>query len=131
MNGNFNILVNKLNRFRFKYYTFLFIKGILLTFFVLLALFTVFSVAEYLIYLPSDLRKVLFFGYLVFGLLLTLQFIFVPLLKMFKVLKPIDPKSSSVIIQDHFKDIQDKLLNVIELSELNESYSSRELILAS
>lgn len=131
MTRHFNILVNKLNRFRFKYYTYKLIKGILLTFLILTVLFTLLSVAEYIFYLPSELRKIVFFGFIIFGSLLSLQFILIPLLKMFHILKPIDSKSSSVIIQKHFTDIKDKLLNVIELSESNDNVASRELVLAS
>jgi hypothetical protein len=131
MTENFNILVHKLNTFRFKYYSFKLIKGIILTFFILLALFTVFSLTEYFVYLSSEIRKVLFFGFLLFGGLLTVQFIALPLLKLLHIIKPIDIKTSSQIIQKHFKDIKDKLLNIIELSEINDSVYSNEIILAS
>ncbi len=131
MTENFNILVHKLNAFRIKYYSFKLLKGIILTFFFLLALFTAFSVIEYFVYLSSEIRKILFFGFVVFGGLLTLQFIAVPLLKLLHILKPIDIKTSSVIIQKHFKDIKDKLLNIIELAEINEPSYSSEIVLAS
>jgi hypothetical protein len=38
---------------------------------------------------------------------------------------------SSVIIQKHFAEIKDKLLNIIELSELRESTASKEIVFAS
>ena len=131
MTRNFKILVNKLNRFRNRYYTYKFLKGILLTCFILLILFTVFSIAEYLVYFPVEVRKILFFGFIIFGGMLTFQFIFIPLLKMFQILKPIDSKTSSGIIQKHFSDIKDKLLNIIELSEISDTYSSKEIVFAS
>lgn len=131
MTKNFNILVHKLNAFRFKYYSFKLFKGIILTFFFLIALFTVFSVVEYFVYLSSEIRKLLFFGFVIFGGLLSLQFIVIPLLKLFHILKPIDIKTSSVIIQKHFSDIKDKLLNIIELAEIKDSTYSNEIVLAS
>ena len=131
MTENFNILVNKLNLFRFKYYIFNVVKGIFITLFFLLLLFTGFSLAEYFIYLSTDIRKILFFGFLVFGIFLTFHFIFVPLLKLSKILKPLDFKSSSGIIQNHFSEIKDKLLNIVELSEIHDSNYSREILLAS
>jgi hypothetical protein len=81
--------------------------------------------------LSSELRKVLFFGFILFGGLLTLQFILLPLLKLLHIIKPIDIKTSSGIIQKHFKDIKDKLLNIIELSEINDPIYSNEIVLAS
>lgn len=131
MTKNFNILVHKLNAFRFKYYSFKLLKGLILTFFFLLALFTAFSVVEYFVYLSSEIRKLVFFGFVIFGGLLTLQFIAVPLLKLAHILKPIDIKASSLIIQNHFKDIKDKLLNIIELSEIDDTSYSSEIVLAS
>ncbi len=131
MTNNFNILVNKLNLFRFKYYAFNLIKGIFLTLFFLLLLFTGFSLLEYLIYLPAEVRKIVFFGFIIFGVFLFLHFILIPLLKLTKILKPIDFKASSGIIQNHFHDIKDKLLNIIELSEIKDSNYSNEILLAS
>jgi hypothetical protein len=131
MTNNFNILVNKLNHFRFKYYIFKLLKGILLTVFLLLVLFTVFSLTEYLIYLSSDIRKLLFFGFLIFGGLLSVQFILVPFLKIFHILKPIDSRSSAAIIREHFSEIKDKLINVIELAAIKDTHLSKEILFAS
>src|SRR5690606_24627472 len=129
MAESFNILVNKLNRFRTKYYVFKVLKGFLFTLFILIFLFTVFSVVEYFLYLSSEVRKGFFYGFILFGSLLSLQFILLPLLRLIHILKPIDSKSSSKIIQKHFTDIKDKLLNVFELSEIKDSTGSKELLL--
>ncbi len=131
MTKNFNILVNKLNHFRIRYYTFKLLKGILFTFFLLLILFTVFSLIEYFIYLPSGLRKVVFFGFIIFSGITSIQFIIIPLLKLLHILNPIDSKSSSVIIQKHFTEIKDKLLNIIELSEIDDTAVSKDIVFAS
>lgn len=131
MTNNFNILVNKLNAFRVRFYTFKFLKGIILTFFLLLVVFTLFSVVEYFVYLTSDVRKILFFGFIIFGGMLSVHFILIPVLKLFHILKPIGIKASSSIIQNHFSDIKDKLLNVIELSEINDPSYSSEILFAS
>lgn len=131
MTESFNILVNKLNSFKRKYYSFKLLKGLVLTLFFILAVFTTFSLIEYLVYLSSDIRKLLFFGFLIFSFLLILQFIAIPLLKLFRVLKPIDLKSTTVLIQKHFSEIEDKLLNIIELSDFDDNQYSNEIVLAS
>ncbi|MEN8115658.1 MAG: hypothetical protein ABFS16_01690 [Bacteroidota bacterium] len=131
MTENFNILVNKLNAFRFKYYSFKLVKGIVLSAIVLLILYTVFSVVEYFVYLSTDIRKIIFYGFIVFSVLLILQFIGIPLLRLLKVIKPIDLKTSTKIIQNHFSFIKDKLLNIIELSEFNNTNYSNDIVLAS
>lgn len=131
MNKNFNILVNKLNAFRTRLYGYRLLKGLLLSLFLLLLVYTAFSLIEYFVYLSTGVRKILFFGYILFGSLLFIRFVFVPLLKLMRVLKPIDIKSSSQLIQNHFKDIKDKLVNVIELAEIKDHNYSDDIVLAS
>ena len=131
MTENFNILVHKLNSFKFRYYLYQLLKGLLLTFFLLLVLFVLFSLVEYFVYLSSNYRKLIFYGFTFFGFLLFIQFIAVPLLKLLHILKPLDTKSSSLIIQQNFKEIKDKLLNIIELASISDSRYSDEIVLAS
>ncbi|HYQ58120.1 MAG TPA: DUF4175 family protein, partial [Draconibacterium sp.] len=131
MTENFNILVNKLNAFRFKYGLYKLIRGAALVFVLLITLYTVFSVVEYYIYLSSLTRKVIFYGYLIFAGLLGIQFILIPLFRLAHILKPIDLKSSTHLIQKHFGEIKDKLLNIIELSDLHENQYSNDLVMAS
>jgi hypothetical protein len=131
MSEKFNILVDKLNSFKLKYYAYKLLKGIVISLFFILVIYTSFSVIEYFIYLSSELRKIVFFGFLIFVMLLIIQFIGIPLLKMLHVLKPIDLKTTTNIIQKHFTEIEDKLLNIIELNDLPQNQYSNELILAS
>ncbi|MDD2380122.1 MAG: hypothetical protein PHV35_00335 [Mariniphaga sp.] len=131
MTNNFNILVNKLNAFRLRYYSVKLMKGLVLTIFLILIVFTVFSLVEYFVFLSSEVRKILFYGFLIFAGLLTAHFIVIPVLRLFHVLKPIDIKASSSIIQNHFTDIKDKLLNVIELTEIDDPSFSSDIVFAS
>ncbi len=131
MTENFNILVNKLKLFKVKYYSYRLIKGIIIVLFLLIVFFSLFSILEYFEYLSPNIRKLIFFGYLLFGFLLFLQFVGKPLLKLLHIIKPIDLKSSSELIQKYFTDIQDKLLNIIELSTLNDEQYSNDIVLAS
>ena len=131
MTENFNILVNKLNSFKVKYYSYKLLKGFILTVFIFLIVYTVFSLVEYYGYLSPEKRKLLFFGFVIFSGLLAIQFIIIPLLKLVHILKPIDIKSSSALIQNHFSDIKDKLLNIIELADISGKEYSNEIVLAS
>lgn len=131
MTKNFNILVNKLNSFKRKHYSFKLLKGTVVTLFFMLAVFTVFSSIEYFVYMSAEIRKIVFFGFLIFSSLLIVQFIAVPLLKLMHLLKPIDLKSSSNLIQKHFSEIEDKLLNIIELANSTDNQYSADIVLAS
>lgn len=131
MTENFNILVNKLNSFKLKYYLYQLIKGLVLSAVVLIVLFTAFSLVEYFVYLSSEIRKIIFYGFILFGILLLLQFAGVPLLRLLHIIKPIDLKSSTVLIQKHFGEIKDKLLNIIELADVHDTSYSNDILLAS
>ncbi len=131
MSENFNILVNKLNSFKLRYYTYKLLKGVLITIFLILGFFTAFSLTEYFVYFSAEVRKIVFFSFIIFSVLLIIQLIGVPLFKMLNIIKPIDLKASTKIIQKHFTEIEDRLLNIIELKNLSQNIYSNELILAS
>lgn len=131
MTEKFNILVDKLNSFKLKYYSYKLLKGLVISLFFILLIYTAFSVIEYFVFLSSELRKIVFFGFFIFTFLLIIQFVGIPLFKMLHILKPIDLKATTKIIQKHFTGIEDKLLNIIELRELPQNKYSNELILAS
>lgn len=131
MTESFNILVNKLNAFKKKYYLYQLIRGVVLSVLVLTVIYTSFSIIEYNVYLSTEIRKVSFLGFLVFCLLLMIRFIGIPVMRLARILKPLDLKASSRIIRNHFPEIKDKLLNIIELTSLNEDEYSNELLLAS
>lgn len=131
MTEKFNILVDKLNSFKLKYYSYKLLKGVVISLFFILLIYTAFSVIEYFVFLSSELRKIVFFGFFIFTFLLIIQFVGIPLFKMLHILKPIDLKATTKIIQKHFTGIEDKLLNIIELRELPQNQYSNELILAS
>ena len=131
MTKSFDILVNKLNAFKFKYYFNHLLKGIVLTGVVLLMAYTLFSLIEYFVYLSSEVRKLAFFGFIIFGLFLIVSFIGIPFLRLLNILKPISLKNTTILIQNHFSGIKDKLLNIIELAEYSNSDVSNEIVLAS
>ncbi|MDD3819701.1 MAG: hypothetical protein PHG41_07710, partial [Actinomycetota bacterium] len=131
MTKDFNILVKKINAFRNRYYAYKITEGLFITLFLLLTIFTLFSILEYFIYLNSEVRKVIFYGFILFGSLLTIQYVIIPFLKLLHIVRPVDIKESSGFIQNHFADIKDKLLNIIELSEINEPAYSIDILKAS
>lgn len=131
MTNSFNILVDKLKSFRLKYYSYQILKGVVLSLFFILLIYTSFAVVEYFVYLSSEVRKIIFFGFIIFAVSVVFQFIGIPLLKFFHVLKPIDDNTTTALIQNHFSEIEDRLLNIIELSRINETQYSNDIILAS
>ena len=126
--NNFKNIQDKLEAFIRRYYTNELIKGAILFFAIglLYFLFTLF--VEHVLWLNTSARSVLFWLFIAVEIGLLVKFIFIPLAKLFKLQKGIDYKLASKIIGKHFREVNDKLLNVLQL---NESASKSELLLAS
>ena len=126
--SHFEIIQNKLEGFIRRYYTNELLKGIIL-FFALGLLYFLFTLfIEHILWLNTTARTLLFWMFVFVELALLLKFIFIPLAKLFKLQKGIDHLSASKIIGKHFPQVNDKLVNVLQLSQ---SQSKSELLLAS
>mgnify|MGYP002033352632 FL=1 len=124
-----NILFEKLNQFIKKYYLNQLMKGSISVLSVLLLFFILFCSLEYFSSFNVQGRTILFWSYILVSFLIIAKFIVVPALKIIKIGNTLSYKDAAKIIGKHFKEIDDKLLNILELSELSES--DNELIRAS
>ncbi|MCX7551303.1 DUF4175 family protein [Xanthomarina sp. F2636L] len=118
----------KLEQFIKRFYTNELLKGTILFFALgfLYFLFTLF--VEYVLWLNPTARTVLFWAFIGVELSLFFKFIAIPLAKLFKLKKGINYKDASKIIGNHFPEVSDKLLNVLQLKE---DATESELLLAS
>lgn len=127
MNAYQDILV-KLEQFIKRYYTKQLIKGVFL-FFTLGTLFWMaITYFEYILWLNESWRLTLFILFIVVESFLLYRYIIVPLLYLFRIKDGLDHKRASLLIGKHFSNVEDKLLNLLELSE-NEEKS--DLLVAS
>ncbi len=126
--NNFNIIQTKLEQFIRKYYTNELIKGAILFFSIGLLYLIITLLVEYFLWLNSGLRTILFWLFIAVEVGLFIKFIALPLAKLFKLQKGINYKQASAIIGNHFPEVNDKLLNVLQLKETNDN---SELLLAS
>ena len=126
--STFKIIQEKLETFITKYYTNELIRGALLFLAIGLLYFLVTLLVEYFFWLNSAWRRFLFWSFVLIELILFARFIIFPLAKLFKLRKGIDYKEASKIIGNHFPEVSDKLLNVIQL---NENRRESELLAAS
>ncbi|RAJ17875.1 DUF4175 family protein [Olleya aquimaris] len=126
--NNFNIIQTKLEQFIRKYYTNELIKGAILFFSIGLLYFIFTLLIEHFLWLNSSARTILFWLFITVEIALFAKFIALPIAKLFKLQKGIDYKKASTIIGNHFPEVNDKLLNVLQLKEENKA---SELLLAS
>ena len=126
--SNFNDIKSKLEAFIKKYYTNELLKGVILFFAIGLLYFLATLFIEYLLWLNTTLRTVLFWIFIVVELGLFLKFIAIPLAQLFKLRKGIGYEKASKLIGNHFPEVNDKLLNVLQLGK---SPERSELLIAS
>ncbi len=124
-------LILKLDQFTRKYYINKLIRGSLYFVGLMTLLFLAFSLLENQFYFGKEVRKFLFFSYLITGGITLYQFIITPLLHYFKLGKLISHETAAKIIGSHFSNVQDKLLNVLQLKSQSVNFTDRSLIDAS
>ena len=128
-NNRHNLLFDKLNRFISKYYKDKILKGVIYLFATLMFFLFLFSIIEFFSRLSSSGRQLLFWFYLLLNLIVLVKYIVYPFFQLLRIGKTIDYKDAAVIIGNHFPEIDDKILNILQLNELSDP--ENELIDAS
>jgi hypothetical protein len=129
--SSYNQLIEKLDQFIRKYYVNKLIKGSLFTVAIVLGIFLAFSMLEYHFYFSTGVRKLLFYSFLGATLAGFGIWIIDPLTKYFKLGKTLSHEDAAVIIGDHFGDVKDKLLNILQLKKQENQVENYALIEAS
>ncbi|MFS4483498.1 hypothetical protein ACKGJY_10805 [Hyunsoonleella sp. 2307UL5-6] len=125
---NFNNIQQKLERFIKRYHTNELLKGAILFFAIGLLYFIFTLLLEHFLWLNITARTILFWLFIAVELSLLVNFLVIPLAKLFKLKNGIDHEKAAKIIGKHFTEVDDKLLNVIQLKNSSEQ---SELLLAS
>ena len=126
--NNFNIITQKLERFIKKYYANKLIKGAILFFTIGLLYFILTLFVEYVLWLNTTIRTILFWLFVAFEIALFINYIIIPLLGLFKLRKGINYEYASQIIGNHFPKVNDKLFNILQLKQ---SKADTDLLIAS
>lgn len=132
MPDTFNILLEKLDRFIRRYYLNQLIKGSIFFGAGLLILFLLFITIEYFGYLSTNVRFFLFYGFLLFNLIVLIKFVVLPLLGMMRIGRKISEEQAARLLGKHYRDeLNDKITNVLQLKKfLNKNPENAQLILA-
>lgn len=128
---HFSWLLARLDAFIRKFYLNQLLRGILILLSCLIAYILIVSFGEYYLYLPVWARVSIISAFGILGGAALIFWIIVPLLRMAKLGKILSHEQAAVIVGRHFPEISDKLLNVLQLRNDNQSGVSRELIEAS
>ena len=127
-----NIIRNKIDKFIRKYYTNQILTGFILLTGILLLLLLVSVLIEYFAWMNVTGRKILFWSVIGICAIIFIYFILLPLLRMLRLGKVISYRQAANIIGKYFPDIKDKLLNYLELEQMQDtSLDNNDLIVAS
>lgn len=130
MSSNNTILIQKLDEFIRRYYKNQLLKGSIYAGGILISAFLTVVLLEYFGEFNSTIRAILFFGFLLATLTVLVKYIAVPLLKLNKIGDIISYNQAADIIGNHFNNVQDKLLNVLQLQNNQGLSGSNDLLLA-
>ena len=131
VNNNYQLLINKLDQFIRKYYINKLIRGFLYALGLIGFLFLTMNLLEYYFYYGKEGRKILFYSFLGISIVALFVWILVPLLNYFRLGRVISHEQAANIIGDHFGDVKDKLINVLQLKKQSDHSTRADLILAS
>ncbi|MEL6122439.1 MAG: DUF4175 family protein [Bacteroidota bacterium] len=128
--SNYDLLIAKLDKFIRKFYINQALRGVLITVAICVVAFLGYAILESQAYLPRGGRKLMFFSYLLllaasFGLL-----VIRPMLKYFSLGKRITHDTAATILGEHFENVEDRLLNVLQLQRA-EGAGANALVMAS
>jgi len=125
-------ILGKLDIFIRKYYKNRILQGCLLFFALLVAGFLLIVYSEYLFHFGQIIRSLLFFTFILCGILMCTWFLVIPILKLWKIGKVMSHKQAAKIIGDHFSGIGDKLLNTLQLIDQKQNQQENiDLLVAS
>lgn len=128
---NYTLLIEKLDRFIRKYYVNQLIRGSLYSVALILVLFLGMNFLEHYFYFSATIRKTLFYSFIGASGVALFSWVLLPLMHYFRLGKLISHEQAASIIGDHFTDVKDKLLNVLQLKRQADGMNRQELILAS
>lgn len=131
MDNNYRQLISKIDEFTERFYLNKLLRGIIFSLATLISTYLLLFVLVYCLNPGIFIKTVLFWSFVILSLVCVILKIIIPALAYFKVLKNMDPKESAILIGTHFREIQDKLLNTLQLKELADLPEQKnELILA-
>jgi len=126
--SNFSHIQTKLREFIVKYYKNELLKGLILfcSFGLLYFIFTLFI--ESVFWLKPFARTLLFWSFVFVELFFLAKYILHPITKLIGLQKGISLEDAAVLIGKHFKEVDDRLLNVLQLQQ---EKKQSDLLLAS
>ena len=131
LKDNYSLLIQKLDGFIRKYYINQLLRGSLYTVGAVLGMFILLNLLEYYFYFGTGVRTGMFWGFMAGSAAALYNWVALPLMHYFHLGKVISHEQAAQIVGNHFGDVQDKLLNILQLKQQSGNAIYAELINAS
>jgi hypothetical protein len=118
MDGNFAILISKINAFTRKFYLNKLLRGLIYTLTALLAIYLFSFVLVYYFQPAPLLKTILFFSGITTVCLLFIVTVIKPAMAYFRLSSTMSLEEAAGLIGSHFAPVSDKLLNTLQLKAL-------------
>ncbi|MBI2968650.1 MAG: DUF4175 family protein [Bacteroidetes bacterium] len=119
LNENYRLLLEKLDAFIRKFYKNQLLRGIIYAASLFLLFYIITVTLQYLGEFDIPVRTTLFWIYTAINVFILIKFIIIPLLHLFKLGKIISHDQAAVIIGKHFREVEDRLLNILQLKNIS------------
>ena len=117
-------LIRKLDDFIRQYYKNRMLRGLFLTLLLIVVTLVFGAILEYLNHFRPTVKTILVFFLTALWAFVALYYFLWPFLQFLRIGKIISYRQASNIISRHFKDVEDKLLNTLELKALSGTYTT-------
>ena len=125
-----NEIITKLNIFIRKYYKNLVVRGVIYSLLLLIIFFICLNIIEYFGWTGIIFRTTVFYAYIFLTAIGLYIWVIRPLFKLFKIGKTLSYEDAAKIIGNHFSDVQDKLLNLLQLQDISKNNKDNDLLYA-
>src|SRR5687768_457504 len=121
-------LMHQLQEFKKKFYLNLLLRGSLFAIGMLLSIYIIYSLLEYVFYFPQAVRAILLFSFIGIIIYAFVRWIAMPVAALANLSKILSDEQAAIRVGSYYPEIKDKLLNAIQLNNLDRT---NELIAAS
>jgi len=131
LKDNYTLLIEKLDGFIRKFYINQLLRGALYTVGAVLGLFILLNLLEYYFYFGTGVRTAMFWSFMLLSAASLYRWVALPLMHYFHLGQVISHEQAATIIGQHFVDVKDKMLNILQLKQQSSNAIYAELINAS
>ena len=125
-----DVVIKNIRKYKRKFFLNLLLRGSIWSLAVLLAVFLLFSFAEYFAHFSREVRTVLFFAFLLTAGVVLYLWVISPLLRLLRLDKALSDEEAAARIGSSFPEVRDKLINLLQLHKRQDP-STQQLLAAS